>query len=93
MERIINKNEPDYQNFETVAEMLNLYAKAHGMQERFYVEDTYLDYGQDWMWTTICSTRGYQLLYPVDWQEIYLAIDFDELIKAFEAIVERRFKK
>lgn len=91
MERIINKNEPDYQNFETVAEMLNLYAKAHGSEKRYYVKDTLLDAGQDWWWTTICDTRGTQVLYPREWELVYLATEFDELIKAFEEIVSGKF--
>lgn len=45
----------------------------------YYVDDTYFDYGQDWMWTTIIARRPdgveYQVLCPRDYEKILLTDD------------------
>ena len=85
MERTLNRNEQAYKNMEAVAKMLEAFS-ANGAEYR--VEDVYLDYGQDWMWTTICR-RGYnecQVLNPKEWEQIVLAGTATELAQAVEAI-------
>ena len=85
MERVLSKTEVDYQKLEVVARMLENKSahKAH-----YVVKDVYLDFGANWMWTTIVR-EGYrecQVLYPRDWKNIVLADSFTELEKIAEEI-------
>ena len=82
-ERILSKNEPAYMNMVYVAEKLTSMSK-HGAQ--YIVENVYLDFGQNWIWTTI-TRYGYrecQVLSPKEWQDIVMA-DHSEL----DGIAER----
>ena len=68
-ERILAENEKAYKNMEAVAKILEAVSE-HGAT--YEVGDTYLDYGQGWMWTTIIR-RGYaecQVLNPNEWKHI-----------------------
>lgn len=68
-ERTIKPDEKEYKKLETVAKVLELFSEHNA---KYIVKDVYLDYGQDWMWTTICR-RGWhdcQVLSPRDWKEI-----------------------
>ena len=78
MERILSNNELDYKKMEVVAMMLE--SKSPN-KARYTVRNVYLDFGQNWMWTTICR-EGYndcQVLCPRDWRKIVLADSFSEL--------------
>ena len=78
--RTLNKSERAYKNMRMVAEMLE-WASANGAE--YKVRDVYLDYGQDWMWTTIVR-EGYneaQVLYPSEWGRIVLAESLKELLE------------
>ena len=90
MERVIKAYEPCYQNLLAVAALLQA-TSAHGA--RYIVEDVYLDYGQNWMWTTICR-EGYmdcQVLNPREWQEIILADSIDEICKAAKMVKDGKW--
>ena len=68
-ERIIHTNEPEYKKLKAVAAVLEMLSPNNA---QYTVEDTYLDYGQDWKWTTICR-KGYhdcQVLSPRDWGDV-----------------------
>lgn len=68
----------EYKNLEAVAKMLEAVSPN---EAEYVVEDVYFDYGQNWMWTTICR-RGFrdcQILNPREWGEILLADDVQEL--------------
>ena len=56
---------------------------------RYYVDETYFDYGQDWKWTTVLcaggSFGGYQALNPVEQEEILLS---DGSIESIAKIVD-----
>ena len=81
-ERIINRFEREYKKLELVANALEL-ASPNGAKYR--VEPTYLDFGQDWKWTTIVR-YGYeecQILSPRQWKEIMMA----ESMEDFTAVV------
>lgn len=71
-----------YNRFETIASILTAYSPHNAV---YVVEDTYLDYGQDWKWTTIIRYRHNecQILYPRDWQRI---IEADTMEKLFEIV-------
>lgn len=82
-ERIINKNEPEYFKLQIVALALETASRHYA---EYKVEDIYLDYGQNWKWTTIVR-RGYracQVLSPRQWKEIMEA----ETVTELKAIVE-----
>lgn len=57
----------------------------------YYVDETYFDFGQDWMWTTILCSKGYQALNPREQEEIILAETYDELVKIAEGILSDKF--
>ena len=71
-ERVIESTEKEYKRFEAVAKMLEMLSPNGA---RYEVNVCYLDFGQNWMWTTILR-RGYrecQILSPRQWEEIMLA--------------------
>jgi len=73
-ERTLERTERAYLKMELVAKALEL-ASPNGAKYR--VEDVYLDYGQDWMWTTIVR-HGYkecQVLNPREWEDIVFYAD------------------
>ena len=87
MERMLKFEETGYKNMAVVAKMLDaLTGKGHA------VIDTYLDYGQDWMWTTICREGGMfgpvQVLCPRDWKRIVNANTMVELAEIAEEIAK-----
>lgn len=47
------KDSEGYKRLERVCEI----AKSMTKDMRFTVEDTYLDYGQNWVWTTVIATN------------------------------------
>lgn len=86
-ERIINPTETIYKNFEIVAKLLEAISPNN---KKYVVENTYLDYGQDWKWTTIIredkTWGGVQVLSPRDWEEIVNATTLAELGKITDDI-------
>lgn len=98
MEHIISRfTEPvQYMNFQIVAQMLERNAFEKGTGTRFYVGETYLDFGQDWKWTTILAHNEakhseWQALSPRDWKNIYFASDVHELASAAWEIMEDKY--
>ena len=90
MERTLNVNEKAYKNMIAVAKMLEAFSKH---EAEYMVQDVYLDFGQDWMWTTICR-RGYmecQVLCPRDWKVIVNATTVQELSDVVEVIRNGEF--
>lgn len=86
MERVLQENEQAYKNMEAVAAMLTALSKKGFV---YVVDVTYLDYGQDWLWTTISYNCGWcvvQLLNPREWQEIVLADTAEELGRIVDEI-------
>ena len=68
--------------FEAIASILTAYSPHNAT---YVVEVVYLDYDQDWKWTTIVR-KGYnecQILYPRDWQKI---IEADTMEKLFDIV-------
>lgn len=90
-ECMIKKGTPEYDKLCLVADMLTMYSKN---RYEYRVEDTYLDFGQDWKWTTICRDSewgGVQVLTPRSWKEIILAESIDELVSAYKSIIEGKY--
>jgi len=86
MGRTLVRNEKAYKNMMAVAKML----EALSPNEATYtVEDTYLDYGQDWMWTTIICRKdnsSCQILSPRQWKMIEKAETLEYLVLCVEDI-------
>lgn len=90
-ERILNPREKAYLNMTAVAAMLNA-LKPMDKNISYVVGDTYLDFGQDWKWTTIIRKGGewgdVQILYPAEWQEIVMAEtarDFADIVNGIRS--------
>lgn len=75
-----------YNRFEAVASILTAYSPHNAI---YMVENVYLDYDQDWKWTTIVR-HGYnecQILYPRDWQNIIEADTEEKLHKVIKDLM------
>ena len=82
-ERILNKEEHAYKNMEAVCGILNALCKTDTV---YTVGVTYLDFGQDWKWTTILNNKGVQILNPREWAEIEVATTANDLVRIVEGI-------
>ena len=90
MERTIKCYEPEYRNFKAVAAILEAISEHNA---RYIVEDVYLDYGQNWMWTTICR-EGYmdcQVLNPREWEMIFFADSLESLYEAAKEVKNGKY--
>ena len=67
-QRTFDQDSEEFKRLQKVAVALT----KQSPNKHFYtVEDVYLDYGQDWKWTTIVDTSiGAQILSPRDWFDI-----------------------
>lgn len=75
-----------YNRFKAIASILTTYSPHNAI---YVVEDVYLDYGQNWAWTTIVR-KGYnecQILYPRDWQNIMEADTPEKLYKIIKDLM------
>lgn len=91
MERTLKHSEQGYKNLVAVASILDALS-PNGYH--YEVEDTYLDFGQNWMWTTITrdsSWGGCQVLCPRDWKLVVLATNADELLDAVKSIISDEY--
>ena len=89
-ERIIYPTEKPFKKLEMVAMALEM-ESPNGAT--YKVEDTYLDFGQDWKWTTIVryGYRECQVLSPKDWEDIMLATTIEDLAKIVKEIRSDKF--
>ena len=79
-----------YNRFEAIASILTAYSPHNAV---YMVEDVYLDYGQNWVWTTIVR-KGYnecQILCPRDWQRIIEADTMEKLFDIVKDIVNDKY--
>lgn len=83
--KVIAYGTEDYKSLEAVAKLLEVMSPHGAIYE---VRDVYFDYGQDWMWTTICRKgwRECQVLSPREWEDILFAENIGELAQAAENI-------
>lgn len=87
-ERIIRVDEPEYKKLKAVASALEMLSKNNAS---YVVRDVYLDFGQNWMWTTICRENcswelECQILCPRDWKAIMNIQTADELAEIVNVI-------
>lgn len=85
-ERIIKATEPEYTKLLLVANLLTMYSPHDA---RYTVQNVYLDFGQDWMWSTIVR-RGYrecQILSPRDWKRIVGSESVEELLDVIRDLI------
>ena len=82
-ERILKREEQAYKNMEAVCGILNALCKTDTV---YTVGITYLDFGQDWKWTTILNNKGVQILNPREWKEIEVADTVHDLVRIVEGI-------
>ena len=82
-ERILNREEQAYKNMVAVCGILNALCKTDTV---YTVGVTYLDFGQDWKWTTILNNKGVQVLNPREWEEIALAETSSDLAHIVDGI-------
>ena len=99
-ERIIKNCGEDkvlYARLQALADLLNCLALSNGKNSHYYVDDTYLDFGQDWMWTTIIrdgsSWGSVQVLNPRQWGVLMdLTMNpADAVLKAYELVINGNY--
>lgn len=84
-ERTLEKDSREFKKLEWIASCLAFESKHNA---EYKVEDVYLDYGADWVWTTIVR-HGYmecQVLSPRQWKMIMDAETMADLINAVDDI-------
>ena len=91
--RVIKKGTDDCKKLELLAAILN-YRSPNGY--KYYVGQTYFDFGQNWMWTTvICLGNGefggYQALSPRDQEAALNANSVVEMDKVAADILGGKF--
>jgi len=77
--KIFPRDSKEHKLLELAAALLTVKSPT---QCRYYVGETYFDYGQDWMWTTIlcnASDGSYQALSPKA-QELILNEQIEEAV-------------
>lgn len=76
--KVFNADSPEYARLQAAAELMT---KRSPLGYHYHVGDTYFDFGQNWVWTTILCDGGYQALYPRD-QERIITGDIDAAVTA-----------
>lgn len=64
-ECILEEDSQEYKNLLQVVKYLSQNSK-----NKYEVKTTFLDFGQDWEWTTILQNNEIQTLAPKDWLDI-----------------------
>lgn len=92
MERVLERNSREYQNLLTAAKLLSALD-----ENGFYYElrDVYLDFGANWMWTTIIKVnpaetgilRSCQILNSKQWRGIIEADTKKEILEAIKDLL------
>lgn len=88
---IIKNGQPGYDNLVYAARVAE---QKSPCGYRYKVEDTYLDFGSNWQWTTLIAYKqdqrndSYQALNPVEWKKIVNAKDDSEI----EQVIDEMFK-
>lgn len=88
--KVIKRSDRAYENLLAVAAVLQATSKN---EAKYVVRDVYFDFGQNWMWTTICR-EGYhdcQILSPRQWEEIILSTAASDLFECVKDIQEDKY--
>lgn len=81
MAEIIRTYSPDSDEYKKLTTAANVLTAVSPKGITYTVEDTYFDYGQRWMWTTLiaydktASFGSYQALCPRDYEKILTTDD------------------
>lgn len=95
-ERTLNRVK-DYQEYMNLKRAANILTTMSDKPEIYYtVEDCYLDFGSDWMWTTIIAHNAeetgvlssWQAINPRQWKEIVACESKIELLELMKSIVK-----
>ena len=91
MARVFQEYELEYQKLKLVADMLTTFSPNGTV---YIVEVTYLDFGQDWKWTTIISDskHSWQILNPREWEKIVESDSIDELFEIAKEVAEKTYE-
>lgn len=97
--RIYNRNEVQFSKLQTLASIIEFSLReACDADVTIKVEDTYFDFGQGWMWTTLIAYRGdvskhdtYQMLYPTHMNKIVEAKTIQDLSDIAYDIIEKQY--
>lgn len=85
---VFEENSWEREKLEQAAKLMTEKSPRH---YRYYVGECFFDAGQNWMWTTILTDDGeyggFQALYPVDQEAIFLSDTPEKL----EAAVDKVF--
>ena len=67
-EQVLKQDSNEYYRLDMFCKILN---RDSPNKHYYTIRDIYLDFGQNWMWTTIVDTTiGCQVLSPRDWKDI-----------------------
>ena len=86
------KNNYCNKNFELAVDMLRFIIP----ENKFTIEETYLDYGAGMKWETITSSSyrnggtDYQMLSPRDWDELYMAETVFDIARIVTRLVKEQ---
>lgn len=98
-ERLLKPDEREYKNLEAAAKVMEALSRNG---KNYEVSDTYLDYGQNWKWTTIFRGKrnewmnnrfeiDCQVLCPRDWKKIVSATTMQELFDAIQETITDKY--
>lgn len=87
------ENPVEYSNLEKVANILTALSESI----RYEVKDCYLDFGLNWMWTTIIANdpnesgvlSSWQAINPRQWREIIESESDCELLDVVKSIISK----
>lgn len=94
--KVFERGSEARERLEKLAAVLTLKSPRHF---RYYVGETYFDYGQDWKWTTVLCDTGeggvtgrYQALNPAN-QEAVLICDgsFERIVEVADKVLSGKF--
>ena len=83
-----SKNTIEYKKLKVFKSLLDVIIEQNNLPISVSIQDTYFDFGQGWMWTTIIVTElnnnsclnSYQLLYPARHERIVFG-DEDDILE------------
>lgn len=86
-ERVIAPTEPEYKKLQVAVDVFN-----KNSDEEYVLRNVYLDYGADWMWTTVCKkNKPVQMLDSKDWLDIMNSNSDEEIEKVVKQALTRTY--
>lgn len=95
MDKFIRTFAPDTPEYQRLARAAKILTAASPRNYTYRVEDTYFDFGQNWLWTTIICYRpygeSYQALYPADQEAILTTDNVIDLLTTLARIMQGKY--